>query len=230
MKLYDFLSPSHDEVKKMLGNVLPEDLSQKTMLDLASGEGTHLAFFFDKKIKEISVVDQNTEGLNKLFERYRGYGSNITLINADVLSFKYNNIFDLVYLGDNSIQIFNTYSDQYKIIDIIAKSLKTDGVAVINITLIVEENILKFNNEYKLISDEGDEPLQGKIKVDIFNQELVYYFINGTETRTIRTRILLRKELEEMVDSVGLVISKVSMYKCKNGNITYFYVLKLKNK
>lgn len=229
MKIYDFLSPGYDEVKNMLEKVLPEELSQKKMLDLASGEGKHLAFFVEKKVKNISVADHNIEGLKKLYERYKGYESNIELINTDIMSTEFHNTFDLVYLGDNSIQLFDTYSNQYKVIEVIASALNRDGVAIINFTPLVEENILKFNNGYTKINDEGEKMMEGKLKVDIFNQELVYYFRNAEETRTIRTRILLRKELEDMVDSVGLTVSTINAQKCKNGNTTFFYILKYKD-
>lgn len=229
MKIYDFLSPGYDEVKNMLEKVLTEELSQKKMLDLASGEGKHLAFFFEKKVKNISVADHNIEGLKKIYEKYKGCGSNIELIYTDIMSTKFDNTFDLVYLGDNSIQLFDTYSNQYKIIEVIASALKRDGVAIINFTPLVEENILKFNNGFTKMNNEGEEMMEGKLMVDIFNQELVYYFRNTEETRTIRTRILLKKELEDMVDSVGLTVSKINAQKCKNGNITFFYILKYKD-
>ena len=228
MKIYDFLSPEYDEVRDMLEKILPEELSDIRMLDIASGEGKHLVPFFEKNVRSISVIDNNMESLKKLNERYKGYESIIELINADILSTKFNNSFDLVYLGDNSIQLFDTYSNQYKIIEVIASALAWNGMAIINFTPIIEKNILKFNNGYTKLKDNNEEQIEGKLKVDIFNQELVYYFRNENETKTIRTRILLRKELEDMIESIGLKISKIIEQKCKNGNTTFFYILKYK--
>lgn len=227
MKLFDFLSPTYHEVSHLLEGILPDNLSGVKMLDLASGEGHHLQVFFDKNIQEIHAIDSNKIRLENLLSRYSKNQDKIKIIHDNIFERNYQSRFDLVYLGDNSIQIFDTHSDQYKVINVIANTLKSTGIGIINFTPIVEKNILDYGNAYKPINGINDSLLCGKIKVDIFNQEIIYYFKDNTITRTIKSRILLKKELEDMINCTGLEIVKVVKRACKSGNPTYFYCVKL---
>ena len=72
MRLFDFLGPSDNEMNTLLSEILPSDLSDLHMLDLASGSGNHLQVFLDKNISKITVLDKSNDSLNYLKKRYYG--------------------------------------------------------------------------------------------------------------------------------------------------------------
>jgi Methyltransferase domain. len=231
VRLFDFLSSSQNEIDEYLNKLLPNDMSHIKMLDLASGTGRHLKLFLEKDVSKITVIDENEESLNTLRINYHEKIDKFEIINDNLFTRKFSNKYDLVYIGDNSLQIFNSYREQYGIVSLIAKTLKKDGIGLINFTPISEDNIIKYNN-YRLIRTLNDgitniDKLYVKIKVDIFNQEIVYYFTEDDMTKTIRSRILLKKELEDMIVSSGMYISEIVNAKCTSGENTCFYILKL---
>lgn len=228
MKLLDFLAPTYNEVNYMLNDILPNELSNMKMLDLASGEGQHLRVFLEKNIDKIYAIDQDGERLRNILHRYSECQDKIEIVQDDILERKFQNTYDLVYLGDNSINFFKTHSSQYKVINVISSVLRSSGIGIINITPVMERNILDYSATYKPIGKEEQCTLYGKVKVDIFNQEIAYYYKDKTNIKKVSTRILLKKELEDMIEAAGLCIEKIASRLCKSGNTTYFYVVKLK--
>ncbi len=226
MRLFDFLGPNENEANAFLRKFLPDDLSNMNMLDLASGAGSHLQIFLDKNISKITVLDNSNHSLDCLKNKYDYALDKIEIINDNILTRNHARKYDLVYLGDNSIQMFNSFHAQYQVVTFIANSLNAIGTGIINFTPVTEQNILNFGYDYKVI-DDGDY-LYGKIKIDIFEQMLIYFFKKDEITKTIRNRILLKREFESMVDTAGMYVLKVEKKLCSSGNYTYFYYCKLK--
>ena len=226
MHLYDFLGPDHNEVIHVLKDILPNDLCGLTMLDLASGEGKHLQAFLERNIDKVYAIDWDKIRLKNLKNKYRYYSDKINIIHDDIFKRRFQNKYDLIYLGDNTIQYFDTYKSQYNIINIISDTLNKTGIGIINFTPLSEKNILDFACDYKALKS-NKNMLFGKIQVDIFNQNLIYLFKSKTYIKTIKTRILLKKELEDMIECAGLIILKIHEYVCNLGNTTFFYIVKL---
>ncbi len=232
MKIFDFLSPDQREIQEMLSKVLPDNMSHLEMLDIASGTGEHLRIYLEKKISHLTVIDNSKESLDILKKKFRKDIDKFEIVVGDIFAEEIRKKFDLVNIGDNSLQMFNTFKEQYDVIRLISRSLKKNGVAVVNITPITENDILKYGDGYQPLDVECDpvtEQMHVKVKVDIFNQEIVYYFKDADTERKLKSRILLQRELEDMIDCAGMYIWKTFCVKSRMGKDTYFYFFKLKN-
>jgi len=231
MKIFDFLSPDQVEIDDMLSDVLPDDMSQLEMLDIASGTGEHLHAYLDKKILHLTVMDYNKVSLDILKRKFSKYIDKLEIVVGDIFEEKIQKKFDIVNIGDNSLQMFNSFKEQYGVILLISHYLKKNGVAVLNITPITENDILRYSNGQPLDieNDTITEQMHVRIKVNIFNQEIVYYFKDSDSEKKVKSRILLQKELNDMIDCAGMRIWKIFCIKSKMGKDTYFYFLKQKN-
>jgi SAM-dependent methyltransferase len=232
MKIFDFLSPEQGEIEEMLSKVLPDDMSHLEMLDIASGTGEHLHVYLDKKILHLTVIDYSKVSLDILKKKFCKYIDKLEIIIGDIFTEEIQRKFDVVNIGDNSLHMFNSFKEQYDVIRLISRYLKENGMAVVNITPITESDILRYSDGYQPIDVENDtftEQMHVRIKVDIFNQEIVYYFKDADSERKVKSRILLQRELEDMIDCAGMYVWKTFCIKSKNGKDTYFYFLKLKN-
>jgi hypothetical protein len=144
--------------------------------------------------------------------------------------------FDIVHIGDNSIQMFPAYKNQFDIFRVIASSLSAEGVGMVNVTPVTEHQIMEYGGAPKVIKSltiDGEAfEVYGEVKIDVFNQILMMYFTvykneNETSRCTCRCRMLLKHEIEEMAKAAGLKIVQVKQQKLKRGNDSYYYLLQL---
>ncbi len=193
------------------------------ILDLASGTGEHIGSYIERGISKITVVDKNINSLDALKERYKDNLSMFEFICADIFEYKFTKKYDLIFLGDNTIQFFKSYCEQYNILSIISNQLKSTGCAIINITPLDIDNILRYGNQY-VESQVGNEMVN--IQLDVFEQNLIYKFTDGATSVEIQTRFLLKQEFLDMLSSLDMFIHREENIICKNGDKTKFYFIK----
>ncbi|MEF2966637.1 class I SAM-dependent methyltransferase [Paenibacillus sp. M1] len=233
--IFDFLGPDPTEMRQFIHDVWPEN-PDANVLDLASGNGDHLFGFIDKPVASVTVVDNSEEALRLLLERHSNHKQLISPICADLGTWACDRKYDVVHMGDNSIQMFASYKDQFNIIKTMASCLSDKGFGLLNVTPVTERQIMEYCVEPKRITTvkNGGETVEvfGQIKVDVFNQDLIMYFSisrDGIEEgrSTCRCRMLLKHEIEEMVKAAGLKVVQVRHRKLKRGNDSYYYLLQL---
>ncbi|KAF6570278.1 class I SAM-dependent methyltransferase [Paenibacillus polymyxa] len=233
--IFDFLGPDTIEMQKFIGDVWPEKIHAR-VLDLASGSGEHLFGFINKSIESVTVVDRSPESLQLLLNKHNNHGNMINTVCSDLNDWSCPQKFDIVHIGDNSIQMFPAYKNQFDIFRVIASSLSAEGVGMVNVTPVTEHQIMEYGGAPKVIKSltiDGEAfEVYGEVKIDVFNQILMMYFTvykneNETSRCTCRCRMLLKHEIEEMAKAAGLKIVQVKQQKLKRGNDSYYYLLQL---
>lgn len=221
MNIYDFLSPSFDEIEKKLDNIITDRLDNLSMLDIATGSGKHLKPFFKKGISEITVIDRYHIDSNIFKEKYPD--SNMIVITADIFEYNFTKKYDIVTIFDNSLQIFRTFEEQYKIIKLMSSVLKDDGKCIIQISPITEKDILRYSGEYKHIDN---SELYVNISVNMFEQLITYRYMQGNENKSIESRFILKKEIQDMIFGSGMYIYREETIGNDKGQLSNFYFLK----
>lgn len=230
--IFDFLGASILENKKNLIKVLPRKMHDIDVLDLCSGEGTHLPEFI-KKGARITSLDYYEDNLSTLERKY-----NLVVVKDDVTKFKIDNKFNIIHLGDNCLQLFDTFEKQFSILRCIKNHLLEDGYALINVLELTSSCTSKYIKEPILIKTvrKGSliVKLFGQIIIDSFNNLLIYRYTSNNYrnsiliNKTITTKLIFEEELQDMLEHLKMEITKKESYRLKNLNNSVYYTIKLK--
>lgn len=111
------------------------------VLDLMCGYGRHAIALAKKGIK-VTAVDNLKDYVDEIKEAAEKYSLPLIPVNADIIDYTPQDIFDLAIWMGNSLCFFNK-SDTVKILKTVHSHLKQDGCVLINTWMLAE---IVFNN------------------------------------------------------------------------------------
>lgn len=228
--LYDFIGLNENDNREFLMSVLTNLKSNSDIIDLATGYASHVNCFINKN-RKIVLVDRCEDCINYLKDNYRD--SNVKIIHSDIQKIRLDDKFDIVHLGDNTLNMFPTYKDVEAVIKSMSLLLKDSGRALINLTPLTTDIIRNYNLNDKILAKEFEEDnivykLYTNIEIDVFRSTLLmfYYLYNDNDEVSrfkINCRIIVEDELLSIADSCGLILEKKYVYKSSNKKISYYY-------
>lgn len=213
------------QYKEIWRAVIPEDLTVKEteflekyftlnpesrVLDLMCGYGRHALALSRKKIP-VTAVDNLPGYINEVKRAAEEEHLPVTSVQADVMVYQPEGLFDLIICMGNSINFFNQ-TDTQKIISNVFAHLKPGGHFLINTWSLTEIVIKQFRDRY-----------WNEIKGIKFLTESKYLFHptrietesimiapdGSIETKTGVDYIFSLSEMEAMLTNAGLVLEEV---------------------
>jgi len=220
-----------------LSEIVSERLDGKSVLDIACGTGKHLIGFLEKGA-HVTVIDKCAEELETLVDSYDRYKDRIIAVCDDVLKWKNESKYEIVHIGDNSFQTFDSYEDQLLLTKRIADCISYEGYGLINIVALDAGNVVDYYRDDRLIKkvnhDGLDVHVYGRLSADIYRQRLTYHFTSKalSDESSIKKehcscRITTHSEMERYVSTAGMKIVDCSKRILASGAVSYYYKLAL---
>ncbi len=138
------------------------------ILDLACGHGRHSIYFATNNHK-VCGIDMNKDFIDLAQKNAEEKGLTVKLIEGDILTIDYEEVFDVVLLLYNTLGFFDR-NDCFKIFENISRALKKGGKAFIDCKN--RDHIIKEIKPYE-VHEKGD---------DLMIDRLSFNPINGTTT------------------------------------------------
>lgn len=213
------------QYKEIWKTIIPDELTVKevdfmlpyfnlqpgsNVLDLMCGYGRH-AIALAKKGMNVTAVDNLVDYTNEISETAEKEQLPLRVINADVISYKIDDNFDLVLCMGNSLNFFDA-ADTIKLLGNISAHLKPGGHLLINSWSLTE---IAFKN----FKEKGWSHIDGlKFLTDskilfhptrIETESTIIAADGSTETKMGIDYIFSINEMEAMLKEAGLTLKEV---------------------
>lgn len=180
------------------------------VLDLMSGYGRH-ALALAKKGIEVTAVDILDDYTQEVEEKATKEQIPVNSIRDDVMTYKPDDIFDLVICMGNSLNFFDA-EDTISILKMVSDHLKKGGHMLINTWSLSETTVRTFKEkswsifaDLKCLSD-----CKFLFQPTRIETETIFIESNGsTETKTAIDYIFSVNEMETMLAQTGLSLKEI---------------------
>ena len=180
------------------------------VLDIMCGYGRH-AIGLAKKGIAVTAVDNLKDYISEIKQTAKNENLPVNAVEADVVQYKSNDVFDLAICMGNSMNFFG-HEDAQNLISNISSCLKPGGHYLINSWSIAEIAIKNFKekswseiNGMKFLTDSKFCFHPTRIETE----SIMIAPDGGTETKTAIDYILSISEIEAMLNKAGFTLKEV---------------------
>ncbi|MBC7873023.1 MAG: class I SAM-dependent methyltransferase [Ferruginibacter sp.] len=213
------------QYKEIWRNVIPAELTGKEVdfmlpyfnlqpgskvLDLMCGYGRH-AIALAKKGIAVTAVDNLADYINEINEVSKKEELPLKAVQADVISYKIDDVFDLAICMGNSLNFFDT-ADTSKLLTNVSAHLKKGGHLLINSWSLAEiackdfrSKTWSYSGELKFLTDSAFLFQPSRIET----QSSMIAPDGTTETKTAIDYIFSINEMEAMLKEAGLMLKEI---------------------
>jgi len=180
------------------------------VLDLMCGYGRH-AIALAKKGIHVTAVDNLYDYIGEIEKTAELEQLPLKAIQADVINFRVDEMFDLAICMGNSLNFFNK-KDTRRLLSAISSNLKPEGYLLIN-TWSLAETVIK-NFKEKSWSKIGEMKFLAESKflfhpTRIETESIIIAPDNNTEIKTGIDYIFSINEMEDMLNEAGLSLKEI---------------------